>query len=203
MLRDYLEDELLPAWAEAHLVGHPDANLHRERARLLGDALSRTTGDAMPKDAARALAASAATTTSRDPLRSQALGYQALREAKRLYDLQERSCSTFRAAVRDLGVGGSPYAAWAQLQVVSACLYPAKQQAALTELARLESVAEPHLYLQVLGRVRWLQGLIHLHRGELTESLERYRSALACRVTAAKPAASHRNSAVAASPESG
>src|SRR3989441_9742891 len=28
LLRDYLEDELLPAWADAYLAGHPDANLH-------------------------------------------------------------------------------------------------------------------------------------------------------------------------------
>ncbi|HVQ30692.1 MAG TPA: zf-HC2 domain-containing protein, partial [Vicinamibacteria bacterium] len=27
LLRDYFEDDLLPAWAEAQLVGHPDANL--------------------------------------------------------------------------------------------------------------------------------------------------------------------------------
>src|SRR5207247_8520393 len=81
LLRDYLEDELLPAWAEAYLVGHPDTNLHRERAGLLGDALSRTTGDAMPRDAARALAEPAATTTSRDPLRSQPIGYPTLRAA--------------------------------------------------------------------------------------------------------------------------
>jgi len=176
LLRDYLEDDLLPAWAEAYLVGHPDTNLHRERARLLGDALSRTTGDAMPRDAARALAEPAATTT-RDPLRSQALGYQTLREAKRLSDLQEHSCLAFRTAVRDLEVGGSPYAAWAQLQVVSLCLYPSKQQAALVELARLETVAEPRGYVQLLGRVRWMQGLIHAVQGELTDSLERYRLA--------------------------
>ncbi len=177
LLRDYLEDDLLPAWADAYLVGHPDANLDRERARLLGEALSRTTGDAMTQDAARALAEPAATATSRDPLRSQALGYQTLREAKRLDDLQGPSCAPFRTAVRDLEAGGSPYTVWAQLQVVSACLYPSKQQAALAELARLETVAEPRPYVHVLGRVRWLQGLIHLHRGELTESLERYRSA--------------------------
>jgi CHAT domain-containing protein len=177
LLRDYFEDELLPAWADAYLVGRPDASLHRERARLGGDALLRSTSDAMPRDAARALAQRTATTSSRDPLRSQATGYQALREAKRLYDLQESSCSPFRAAVRDLAVGGSPYAAWARLQAVSACLLVSDQKAAMSELDALESLAEPRGYIQFLGRVRWVQGLIHLRRGELTESLERYRSA--------------------------
>src|SRR5439155_1708403 len=76
VLRDYFEDELLPAWADAYLVGRPEASLHREHARLVGEALLRSTCDAMPRDAARALAEPAATAVSRDPLRSQALGYQ-------------------------------------------------------------------------------------------------------------------------------
>jgi CHAT domain-containing protein/tetratricopeptide (TPR) repeat protein len=179
LLRDYLEDDLLPAWAEAYLARHPDANLHRERARLLGEVLLRSTGDAMPQDAARALAEPLPAANSRDPLRSQALGYQALREAKRLYDLQEPSCLPFRGALRDLQAGGSPYSAWARLQVVIACLYPSEQHAALAELGRLEAVAVPRGYVQLLGRLRWMQGLIHGNRGELTESLERYRSARA------------------------
>ena len=53
LLRNYFDDDLLPAWAEAHLVGHPDENLHREHARLLGDALLRVTGDAMARDTAQ------------------------------------------------------------------------------------------------------------------------------------------------------
>jgi CHAT domain-containing protein len=177
LLRDYFEDDLLPAWADAHLVGHPDARLHRERARLVGDALFRTTGDAMPKDAARALVEPPATAASRDPLRSQALGFRAFRQAKRLYDLQEPSCAQFRGTLRDLEGGRSPYAAWARLQVVIACLYPSEQQTALAELGRLDAVVEPRSYAQLLGRVRWMQGLIHAYRGDLTASLERYRSA--------------------------
>ena len=56
LLRDYLEGELLPAWADAHLAGEGDATLHRERAGVVGEALLRTTSDAMPRDAARTLA---------------------------------------------------------------------------------------------------------------------------------------------------
>src|SRR5437773_9274061 len=99
LLRDYFEDELLPAWADAYLIGHPDANLFRERVRLVGHALLRTTSDALPQDAARALVEPVATAAARDPLRSQAVGYQTLREAKRLEDVQEPSCVQFRRAV--------------------------------------------------------------------------------------------------------
>ncbi len=179
LLRDYFENEVLPSWADAYVVGHPDADVHCERARLLGEALLRTTSDAMPRDAARALAEPTPTAASRDPLRSQALGYQALRESVRLYDLQEPSCSASRDALRELDAGGSPYAAWARLQTVIACLYPSEPRLAIVELRGLESLAEPQGYTQLLGRVRWIQGLIHGMRGELTTSLDRYRSARA------------------------
>jgi CHAT domain-containing protein len=51
------------------------------------------------------------------------------------------------------------------------------QKAAIAELGGLESLAESRKYLQLLGRVRWMQGLICGVRGELTDSLEQYRSA--------------------------
>jgi CHAT domain-containing protein/tetratricopeptide (TPR) repeat protein len=179
LLRDYFEDELLPAWADAQLVGRPDASLHRERARLVGEALAHTTSDVMPRDAARALAEPAPTASSRDPLRSQARGYQMLHEAKRLYELQEPACALFRGVVRDLDSGGSPYTAWAQLHVVIACLYLSEPQAALAELGRLEGVAEHRSYAQLLGRVQYMQGLIDTLQGDLTDSQERLRSARA------------------------
>ncbi len=180
LLRDYFEDELLPAWADTYLVGHPDANVHREHARLVGDALFRTTTDALPRDAARALAEPEASATSRDPRRSQAVGYQAFREAKRLYELQEPACPQFRNALRELETGGSQYVAWATQQVVAACLLASQQSAATTELDRLEALANAHGYMQVLGRTYYLQGLIHGYRGELTAALDRYHAARDC-----------------------
>jgi CHAT domain-containing protein len=179
LLRDYFQDELLPAWADAYLVGHPDAILYREQARLVGDALLQTTSDAMPRDAADALAKPVASGASRDPLRAQALGYRTLREAQRLYGLLllEPSCPQFREALRALEAGGSPYAAWAKQQTVTACILKSDQTAAMTELRRLEPLAENKRHVELLGRIRRLQGLIHVYRGELTDSLASYRSA--------------------------
>jgi CHAT domain-containing protein/tetratricopeptide (TPR) repeat protein len=179
LLREYFEDELLPAWAEAHLAANPDVNLHAERAGVIGNALARTTGDAMARDAAEALT-EPLDTRSRDPLRSQALGYRALREAKHLHDLQHSSCAAFRGALRELQAGGSPYSAWASQQVVGVCLLPAEQTAAVTELERLELLAHTHGYVQLLGRLHWLTAHIHAVRGELTHALERFRSAGEC-----------------------
>ena len=176
LLREYFDDELLPAWAEATLVGHPDADLHRERARLIGEALERTTTDTMARDTARALTAPGAT-ASRDPLRSQAQGYRGLAEARRLYDRQETSCPAARTAFRDLESGGSPYAGWARLQTVIACQYLSPRKEALTQLGRLEAFAQPRGYIQLLGRVRWIQGLTVGAQGALTASLDHYHAA--------------------------
>ena len=183
LLRNYFDDDLLPAWAEAHLVGHPDENLHREHARLLGDALLRVTGDAMARDTAQGLVTPPAPATaepgatSPDSLRAQAQGFAALKEAKRLYDLQEPACEPFRNAARDLEKGQSPYAAWVRQQVVAACFFSSNQAVAMAELERLEPVARQKSYVQLLGRVLWLQGLLHGYRGELTASLDRSGSA--------------------------
>ncbi len=177
LVREYFENELLPAWADAHLVGSPDANVLRARAVSVGEALSRTTTDTMPRDTARALVSPELTAPSQDPLRSQALGYRAWHEARRLYDLQESSCSAFRAALAALEAGGSPHAAWTRLEVVDACVLASDPLTAMTELRRLEPFAKERGYLRVVGRSQWLQGLIHLHQGEFMSSLERYRSA--------------------------
>ena len=175
-LRAYFEDEILPAWADAHLVGHPDEEHYREQARVIGEALLGSTADRLPRDAAIALAAPATTTPS-DPLRSQAAGYQQLREAKRRYDLQEPACTQYQATVRSLAAGGSPYVLKARLQSVATCQLVSDQAAAIAELHGLEASAAKDGYTQSLGRALWLRGLVHAYRGELTESLEEYRSA--------------------------
>jgi CHAT domain-containing protein/tetratricopeptide (TPR) repeat protein len=178
IVREYFENELLGAWAEARLASRGDERVLRERAGRVGGALRRTTGDALPRDAARALDAPPSV-TCHDPPGSQALGYRALAEAQRHYEVQEPSCDTFREAHRLLSLGGSPYAEWARERVVTTCLYRTQPQPALAELARLESVADRRGYVMLLGRVRWMQGLIGVRQGDLTASLERYRLARA------------------------
>ena len=177
IVRAYFEDELLPAWADAHLVGHPDASLLRDRAQIVGEALSRATSDAMPREAAHALVGPTSSIASRDPLRAQASGYRALREAKQLNDRLEPSCQSSRDAAGELEAGGSPYAAWAGQMVADACLRASSPASAMKELDKLGAIADSGAYVRLLGRVHWLQGLIHLQRGELTASLERYRAA--------------------------
>jgi CHAT domain-containing protein/tetratricopeptide (TPR) repeat protein len=174
ILSDYFLSELLPAWADAQLTGHPNAVVLRTQARQVGEALLRTTGDALPQDAALVLA-SPPSGPSRDPPRTQALGYRALQEGQRLYDLQQPSCSTFRESRRLLESGGSPYSAWARERIVVSCLYPTESREALGELSRIESIAKRRGHVRLLGRVQWMEALFHIQRGEFTASLDRYR----------------------------
>ena len=179
LLRDYFDNELLYAWADAYLAGQPNAAVLQAHAQLVGDALLRTTGDAMPRDAVRALA-SAPSGPSRAPPRTQALGYKTLQSAQNLYDRQQpsASCAPFRKAQSLLQSGGSPYALWAQQRAVAACFYfPVRSDQGLAELRRVEPVTEQRNYGLVLGRVRHMQGLFLVHRGELSVALDRYRMA--------------------------
>jgi CHAT domain-containing protein/tetratricopeptide (TPR) repeat protein len=171
-VRDFFQDELLPAWAEAHAAGQPNAEAVRDQATLVGDALLESTGDALARDAARVLPEPTAG-ASRGPPHEQALGFLAYRAAQRLYDAQQPSCAGFRDARRLLEEGGSPYALRARERAVWACLYPAESRAGLAELARIETAAAKRGFRDLLGRVRWLQSLFLWHRGDLTSAMDR------------------------------
>jgi len=177
ILAEYFLAELLPNWADAYLTGHPSAPVLRTQAQQVGEAIFRTTGDALPRDAALALA-SPPSGPSRDPPRSQALGYKALQEAQRLQDAgQQRSCDTFRESRRLLQDGGSPFAGWARERIVVACLYPKSDPSVLPELTQIEGDARQQQYGRLLGRAFWMMALFHTDAGDFDRALQHYRLA--------------------------
>jgi CHAT domain-containing protein len=88
------------------------------------------------------------------------------------------ACPVFRDARRLLESGGSPYSALARERIVVTCLYPAESQAAFAELARLQEMAQRRAFVQILGRVHWMEALFRGHQGELSASFDGYRLAL-------------------------
>jgi CHAT domain-containing protein len=176
ILADYFLAELLPAWSDAYLTGHPSAPVLRTQAQQVGEAIHRTTGDALPRDAALALAAPPSG-PSRDPPRLQAQGYKALHEAQRLHDLGQRPCDTFRESSRLLQDGGSPFAHWARERIVVACLYPKRDPSVLPELTRIEGDARRKQYGRLLGRALWMTALFHSDAGDFDRALQHYRRA--------------------------
>ncbi len=176
ILADYFVAELLPAWSDAYLTGHPKAAVVRTQAEQVAEALFRTTGDALPRDAARALSVAPAG-ASRDPPRLQAQGYKGLHEAQRLNDLSQDACPTFRESRRLLDSGGSPYAAWARERVVVACLYPERDPRVLPELASIESDARQKRYVRLIGRARWMTALTQSDAADYDRAAQNYRLA--------------------------
>jgi len=177
ILADYFVSELLPTWADAYLSGSPDAAVLEAQAGRIGAALFRTTGDALPRDAAVALSRPASG-GSRDPPRAQAQGYKALHEAQRLNDLGKPSCEPFRQSRRLLQEGGSPFEDWAHERVITTCLFPTKGKTVLPELAHLEESAHRKQYGKVLGRAHWMKGLYYSDAGDFDRALTSFRLAL-------------------------
>jgi CHAT domain-containing protein len=176
ILADYFRAELLPAWSDAYLTGHSNAAVLRAEAEQVAEALFRTTGDALPRDAARALSLPASG-AARDPPHLQAQGYKALREAQRLYDLSQDSCPTFRESRRLLESGGSPYVASARERVVVACLYPKADPGVLPELASILTDARQRGYSRLIGRAHWMTALTQANTGDYDRAAQNYRLA--------------------------
>ncbi len=119
---------LLPERAASALGPTPSSRASRvpllfaTQPEQVGEALFRATGDAMPRTPPCALSRIAHPAASRDPPRSQALGYKALQEAQRLSRRSGKPPATPSAnPVACWSQGGSPYAAWARERVVVAC----------------------------------------------------------------------------------
>ncbi len=176
VLRDYFDNVLLAEWADAQLTGQPNALALHTQAQQVGEAVFRATGDALPKDVALALA-SAPSAASRDPPRSQALGFKALLEAQRLNDQRQVSCDSFRESHRLLHVGGSPAAARARERILVTCLYPRKDPSVLPELARIADDARQKQYGKLLGRALWMTALVHSDAGDFDPAIRHYRQA--------------------------
>jgi len=176
VLRDYFESVLLAEWARAEIAGDASAATLRAHALRVGDAVLRTTGDALARDTALALAAAPAP-AGRDPPRSQARGFEALHEAQRLYELGLGSCPLFRESLRLLRAGGSPYAAAARERVVVSCLYSVGDPSVLPELLAIESDAERRRYGWLVGRAQWMTALVHVSAGRHDAAVRHYRRA--------------------------
>jgi CHAT domain-containing protein len=181
-LRDRLEESLLPAWADAMLANRSEADAIQREIRLVADELLQATGDPQARDSAMALERGPRPAASRDGLQAQARALRTYAEGMRLYDHDRmaQACPLFRQARAGFERTSNPGAGWAWLYVVIACHYPARLDEAVADLAALRTLGETRGYTQLVGRVAWMQGLVHGVRAELADALDDYRTALAC-----------------------
>jgi CHAT domain-containing protein len=176
---EYVENDLIPAWADAWLAGDREKAAKNLRlARLFGQALADGVGERMPVDAALAIERAVG-----DQARANALarGHQIFRDARALYD-QDRiadSTAAFAKAGRELTTGGSPFVAWARLQTAISHYYRSEFDKSLALLRELTSVHKQNSHVRVAARAQWMAGLIRHVRGQVDDSLDSYRQALA------------------------
>jgi CHAT domain-containing protein/tetratricopeptide (TPR) repeat protein len=176
---EYVENDLIPAWADAWLARDlAKAANSLKLARLYGRALADGVGDRMALDAALAIEGASASQDRADRL---ARAHQLFRDGRALYE-QDRvadSAPRFSEARRSLVDARSPFAGWATLQLAIAHYYRSEFEQSTALLEALGRDASERAHLRLLGRVRWMQGLIHFVGGQIADSLDDYRAALA------------------------
>jgi len=176
--RLHLEQELLPRWAAGQSSGADvEAGKDLRASRLIAAQLTTLTGDSMLDESVAAIDRAA-----REPDLRAALveGHRVYAEANQLYtDYQTNAAArSFTRAEITLKEGGSPLHLWASL-FLAACDYQRhRYEPALRRLETLE--AEPAIlrYPVLLGRTRWLRGLIEFITGRLFTARKSYEAAL-------------------------
>ena len=176
---DYVENDLIPAWAGAWLARDVEkASKHLQLARLLGQALADVAGERMPLDASLAIERAVGNQDRADAL---ARAHLVFREGRSLYE-QDRVAESeerFTAARLPLLKEQSPFAAWATLQLAIGYYYRSDFEHSTPLLNTLVVDVSTRSYFRLLGRTRWMQGLIHYLGGQVADSLDSYREALA------------------------
>jgi CHAT domain-containing protein len=180
--RIFVEEELLPAWADAQASGNQTlASRHLIAARVIADSSARMSGDFMAKDSIdivdRAL-------SERDSDRIDALiqGHRLYREGQLLYQrrLNSRAAPLFDNAYSLLSNAGSPFRALPRLALARCAFNDQDFSRCLANVEAAQAVAEgkPGRYLSLLAYVRWLQALTRLAQGFPNESFDSYRESL-------------------------
>jgi CHAT domain-containing protein/tetratricopeptide (TPR) repeat protein len=176
--REVLERRLWPAWAEAQqdLRGNEAARF-LDASSTLARAVGRVSGDRLGEDV---VAAIAKTPLAGDTPAWTARGLLAYRQGLEFHDRSEfeDAGARFRAALDALDRGRNPLRSSAALHLAICDYYAGRASEARRELDRLADEMAGRRYPSLLGRVRWMQGLLHAVDGDLSRSLELYQDAL-------------------------
>ena len=162
-VRQWIQDELLPAWAAAAQGG--DATLAARSlgfARRLAAVLEQLTSDHLTADSIAAIDGAAG--VHRWQL---AQGHALWAEAKKLHERQdyEHARPIFQKAEADLEAGASPFALWPRLYLAIEDYHAPDLPAALADLQTLENRYEPDRYLIFDGYVHWILHLVRQQSG--------------------------------------
>jgi len=178
-LRQWLEGDLIPAWAQAVVAGDAAAaELRLRHARAVADLLSRAGGDDMPR---LGLARAAALANDKTLGVALARAHQVLPEVLRLFDdgQVEPAANQFAGIEPAFRAAGSPYAYWGAVYtgVIQSNRRLADDMRRTLDRDSDLDAREDLRYLR--GRRRWLRGLLALNLGDLETARGLYDAALA------------------------
>jgi CHAT domain-containing protein/tetratricopeptide (TPR) repeat protein len=177
-LREYLEEELLEQWGRSvESQDDPAAAALLASARLQSAALRRTTGESLPADAVDTIDG-VSSPSDRARLAEAHVLYS---EGRRLYRLQRVSEARdrFRRAEEMFRRTRSPFAFLADLEGIACAQLANDLKAARASAAALRHETERHAaYLNLRGRVFWIQGLIEAQLGHPDDAIINYNKAL-------------------------
>ncbi len=176
-VREYLEEVLLSAWAEAELESKEGESLRLlNSARALAVALAETGGERMAADTIAQIEKAA-------PVRVRALarGFYAYGEGLRLLRRGDFAGAfpSLRTARELLADQRSPFVDWATFQIALCFYQHSEYDRARALLLPLGRKLVSGRYRALHGRVLWLLGLIDLIEGDPTAAMRFFDSALA------------------------
>jgi CHAT domain-containing protein len=178
--RTYLERELVPAWAAAHLGGRATAASELiQRAALLATVEADATGDRMPIDIVEGLRHDIDARSPR--ISDAALGIQELSRGIETYEDVRwiEAMPRFREALKRLSMARQPLVGWAEFYSALDDYYQDRLAQAASKLAALKRHAQSRRYAVLEARCLWMLGLIHSSQARLGASTDEYVSAAA------------------------
>jgi len=175
----YIENELLPGWADAWLArDRSKADDLLRRATVFSDALSAAIGESLPRDAVAAVGrAASAGAAAADAV---ARAHRTFREARRLYGLDKvtEAAARFAETRADFDRAGSPFSEWTVQYSAIAEYYHGRLTNSANLLDQVIDQADRRRHLILLGRALRMRGLVRQVSGDVGNSLDDYRRAL-------------------------
>lgn len=175
-VREMAQNEWLGDWADAWREGRQeDARTLLRKARTVGEALARESGDAMVKDAVAAI--EAAEVRGRDGL---AEAHRLYRDGQALFAKRdyEPSRELLRQAAAALQTSGSPLAGWADLLAAICVHYGSEYDEARRLFENLRHRPGLERYPALEGRLLYNLGIVRTVQADFSGGLAAYRRAL-------------------------
>lgn len=174
--RNFIENDLLVAWADAVLGGN-GGEVELDAVRVMADAMRSVAGDALYSDVVAAINGAG----SADAKRNLALAHKSYAQAASLF-AQDRFADAQKALTGARGLlvdAGSPFIALADVQLAAIKFLSGNHTQADAELAALHGAVGAKNYVYAAARATWFRGLVAFAQGRLAEARSHYEDTLA------------------------